>query len=204
MGLFDRSSSTTNTQLVDQTETNTNQTDQSGNSGLNFSSVAGGVAVALDSSTRLSSVENTSLQTADSHDIFDSRSVSSSTSNRATNSGNTTTTTTLSDAGAVDAGRLLGLAGIDAANRANADSLSVLAGLANNSIDASKTLARDSASTNADFLTQAVSGFGSLAKQSSASSDDRIAKIVGFALLAIAVVVVGPSLLRGGGKAVLA
>jgi hypothetical protein len=46
MGLFDRSSSTTNTTLVDATTTNTQQTDQSGGS-LNFSGLGGGVSLAL-------------------------------------------------------------------------------------------------------------------------------------------------------------
>lgn len=109
----------------------------------------------------------------------------------------------LSDQGAIDAGRELGLAGIDVVKRVNADSLAILAGLANNSIDASKTIARDSAESNAGFLQQALSGFGALAKQNSQSADDRLTKIVGFALLAVVVAVVGPAIFKGGGRAVL-
>lgn len=108
------------------------------------------------------------------------------------------------DQGAIAAGRELGVAGITAVQRANADSLSILAGLANNSIDASKTVARDSAQNNAAFLQQALAGFGSLAKQTSEGADDKIVRVVGFALLAVAVAVVGPALFKSGGKAVIA
>lgn len=201
MGLFDRSSSTTNTTLVDQTETNSQQSDNSGDGSLKFAGIGGGVSLALSSTNDLS--------TRDSHDIFDSRSSSSSIAN----SGNTrtTTNTTLSDSGAVAAGRDLGLSGIATANSAltafqkvNADSISMLSALATKSIDASQTLARDSADSSSGFLRDAISGFSTLAKQTSEGSDDKIARVVGFALAAVAAVVVLPALFKSGGKGVLA
>ncbi len=207
MGLFDRSSSTQNTTLVDQTTTNTNQLDQSGGL-LTFAGTGGGIALDLSSRESLSQV--------DDRDVYDSRSSSSSTS--IANSGNTT----LSDAGAIAAGRELGLAGVGAARssvdalagiygdslsaleRINADSLTLLGGLVDKSIDASRTLARDSAESTQGFLQQAVSGFGALAKASSEGDADKITRVVGFALLAVAVVVIGPALLRGGKGGVIA
>lgn len=186
MGLFDRSSSTQNTTLVDNTTTLTEQTDQSGNSGLNFSGVGGGI----------------SLGFSESNSLTDARSSSSSTSTSIANSGNTT----LSDAGAIAAGRDVGLGGLGLAGdalttlqRVNADSLELLGGLVDKSIDASKTLARDSAEQSKGFLQQAVAGFGSLAKSSSEGDADKITRVVGFALLAVAVVVIGPALFRGKG-----
>jgi hypothetical protein len=206
VGFFDSSRTENTTNLFDQTTTFTEQTDQSGNSGLNFSGVGGGVSLATS--------ENYSL--SDSHDIFDSRSSSSSTS--IANAGNPT----LSDSGAIAAGRELGLGGLKAAldsllgvtgfasdslstlERVNADSLDMLGALATQSIDASRTLARDSAESTSGFLQQAVSGFGALAKASSEGESDKITRVVGFALLAVAVVVIGPAIFRGGGKGVLA
>lgn len=195
MGLFDRSSSSNTNNLLTQTETVTNQSDQSGNAGLNFSQIAGGVG--LEFNTR--STEN--LSAVDSHNITDSR--------RSVETNSTVINST--DQGAVGAGRELGLAGIKASTDSlsavqslNANSLSILAGLANNSIDASKTIARDGATKDAQFLQSALSGFNSLSMQNSQSSDDRIVKLVGMALLAIALVVIGPALFKGGGKAVLA
>lgn len=108
------------------------------------------------------------------------------------------------DDGAINAGRELGLAGINAVQRANADSLEILAGLASGSIDASRTIARDSAQSNAGFLQEALAGFGTLAKQNSASADDRLTKIVAIALAAVAAVVVLPALFKSGGKGALA
>ena len=201
MGIFDRSSSTTNQTLVDQTNTTTTQTDQSG-ALVALSDLAG--AFGIDLSSR------------DSHDVVDRSSSSSSTS--IANSGNTT----LSDANAIAAGRELGLAGIGGARaavdtlansygqsltvleRVNSDSLELLAGLASDSIDASKTLARDAAESSASFLDQAIAGFGELATQTSESGDDKMARVIGFALAAVAAVVVLPALFRSGGKAVIA
>jgi hypothetical protein len=180
VGLFDRTSSTTNQTLVDQTTTTTTQTDQSGGL-LTFSDIAG--AVGIDLSDR------------------------------------SVTQNTLSDAGAIAAGRDVGLAGVDAARssvntlansygqsltvleRVNADSLDLLGALANNAIDASKTIARDSASSSASFVEQAIAGFGELAQQTSESGDDKIARVVGFALAAIAAVIVLPAVFKGGGRA---
>jgi hypothetical protein len=158
MGIFDRSSSTQNTNLYDQTTTTTTQTDQSGNSGLNLSDVAGVIGISLHNE--------------------------------------------VSDAGAIDAGRELGVRALSTVERVNADSLELLAGLANNTIDASKTLARDSAESHSSFLQDAIAGFGSLAKQNTQSADDRLTKIVGIALAAVAAVVVLPALFKSGGKAV--
>jgi hypothetical protein len=188
VGILDRSSSTQNTNLYDQTTTLTEQTDQSGNSGLNFSGVGGGVSLATTSSTSIA------------------------------NSGNTT----LSDSGAIGAGLELGLGGLKTAldsllgvrdlagdsistiERVNANSLDMLGALATQSIDASRTLARDSAESTRGFLQDAVSGFGALAKASTEGESDKITRVVGFALLAVAVVVIGPAIFRGGGKEVLA
>jgi hypothetical protein len=182
VGLFDRSSSTTNTTLVDQTNTLTEQTDQSGGS-LNFSGIGGDVALDLSDRSRTSS--STSIA----------------------NSGNTT----LSDSGAIAAGRDVAAGGLSLAGdalssfeRVNADSLELLGGLVDKSIDASRTLARDAAESTSGFLQQAVSGFGALAKSSSEGDADKITRVVGFALLAVAVVVIGPALLRGGVKGVIA
>jgi hypothetical protein len=85
--------------------------------------------------------------------------------------------------------------------KVNNDSLAMLAALASDSIDASRTIARDSASSSSSFVKEAVAGFGALAKQSSESGDDKIARVVGFALAAVAAVVVLPAIFKGGGKA---
>lgn len=183
MGIFDRSKSVTNTTLVDQTNTLTEQTDQSGDGSLKFSGIGG--ALTLDASTN----------------VNDSRSSSIS------HSGNTV----LSDSGAIAAGRDVGLGGLSLAGetlstvqRVNADSLELLAGLVDKSIDASRTATRDAAESTKGFLSQAVAGFGSLAQASSEGDADKITRVVGFALLAVAVVVIGPALLRGGAKGVIA
>jgi hypothetical protein len=207
VGFLDKKNVNT-TNLTELNQTESRQTDQSGGL-LTFSDVAGGVA--LDLSSRSSF--------ADSHDVYDSRSSSSTSSTSIANSGNTTTT--LSDAGAISAGLELGRAGIGAARdagalaansygesltvleRINADSLELLGGLANNAIDASRTLARDSAEAGSNVLEQALGGLSSLAKQNSQSADDRLTKIVGIALAAIAAVVVLPVLFKSGGKAVM-
>jgi hypothetical protein len=188
VGIFDSSRSTQNTNLYDQTTTVTNQTDQSGGF-LTFSEVGGGIGI--DASSR------------DSHDVFDSRSSSTSIAN----SGNTT----LSDSGAIAAGRDVGLGGLklggDALTtleRVNADSLTLLGGLVDKSIDASRTLARDSADSTAGLLQQAVEGFGSLARTTSEGESDKITRVVGFALAAVAAMVVLPAIFKGGGKGVLA
>lgn len=93
---------------------------------------------------------------------------------------------------------------ISAIQRVNSDSLSLLGGLVSESIDASRTLARDSADANSRTVSDAIAGFGALAKQSTASTDDRVAKVAGYAVLAIVAAVVLPQLFKGGGKAVLA
>jgi hypothetical protein len=193
VGFFDSSRSENVTNLTDATTTNTTQTDQSGGS-LNFSGIGGGVSLGFSESNQL----------IDDRDIYDSRSSSTS----IVDSGNTYTT--LSDAGAIAAGRDVGLGGLNLAGSAlstvqkvNADSLTMLGALVDKSIDASRTLARDSAESTAGFLEQAVAGFGSLAKASSEGDADKITRVVGFALLAVVVAVVGPAIFRGGLKGVI-
>jgi hypothetical protein len=183
VGIFDRSKSETNQTLIDQTTTNTKQTDQSGGL-LTFADVGGGIALDLSSRESLT----------DDRDIYDSR----------------TTNTTLSDSGAIAAGRELGVGALGVARdslssleRVNADSLKLLSGLADKSIDASRTLARDAAASGSDFLETAIGGLSSLAKQNSQTSDDRLTKVVGIALAAVAAVVVLPAIFKSGAKAVI-
>lgn len=234
MGLFDRSSSTNTTNLTELTQTETSQRDLSGNSGLAFSDIAGAVGLEFNSNQSdalsLSSADShnyndsssLALSSADSHNVSDASSRSYADNDTSTLQYSDSRSYVSTDQGALAAGSNLGLAGIKATSdsiaafakagadtlsfvsKVNADSLNVLAGLASNSIDASRTLARDSASDNAGFLQSALSGFGTLAKQNSASADDRIVKIVGLALAAVAAVLILPALFKGGGKAVLA
>jgi hypothetical protein len=171
-GLFDDSKSTTNTTLVDETTTVTTQTDQSGNSGLNFSDVKGAVGLVFNTD------ETHNLSSYESH--------------------------VTTDHGSVAAGRDVSLAGLSTVQRVNADSLELLAGLVDKTIDASKTITRDSAESHASFVDQAIAGFGALAKQTSESGDDKIIRVVGFALAAVAAAVVLPAMFKSGGKAVIA
>jgi hypothetical protein len=104
----------------------------------------------------------------------------------------------------IGAGRDLAGSAFDTARDINDDSLKLLGGLVDKSIDASKTYARDSAEGFKGALTTALGGYEKLAVQNSASSDDRVTKVAGLALLAVAAVLILPALFKGGGRAVVA
>lgn len=172
MGLFDRSSSRTEVTNEYNTETNTQQTDQGGNSGLNFSNLGGGVS--LQSTTNVSTLDGGALNVA----------------------GN------IASGAYGLGSQALGLGGksLDAISQVNADSLSLLGGLVSGAIDNSRTMARDAIQAGSNTVSSAIAGFKSLAEQNSASSDDRVQKVAIYALLALAAAFVLPSLFKGGGK----
>jgi hypothetical protein len=80
---------------------------------------------------------------------------------------------------------------------ANANSLDVLKGLVSGAFDSSKTLARDVIAANKEATATAISGFGSLAQQNSQSSDDRVQKVALYALVAVAAVFILPAIFKG-------
>jgi hypothetical protein len=168
MGLF--SSSSRNTQSASyETVTNTDQTDQSGNSGLNFSRV-GDVDLSDRSTTTLTTIstDQGALRVAGGlgEAAFSFAGAG------------------LDNAQAANAGALsFGRSALDNVARVNADSLSLLGGLITGAIDSSRTLARD-----------AIEGFGSLATRNSASTDDRVTKLAGFALAAVAAAFILPAI----------
>lgn len=178
----------TNTQY--NTTTNTDQLDQSGNSGLNLSNT--------DASF-------------DSHD-------STVLTNRETNTTIYTAIDggALKEAGAAIAGGLelarkatsgaldFGTNAVDQIARLNSNSLDLFAELTQGAFDSARSLARDSMDANARATTAAVEGFGALAKQSSESTDDKVSKVAAYGLVAIAAILILPALFRGGGKAVIA
>lgn len=208
MGFFDSKSKTVTQTLYD-TDTNTVQTDQSGNSGVNIS---GGGSLSSDSHD---------VSTVDSRSFNDSRDMSVRDSGNvyldagAVRGGLDLAQTALSfanEAGANAAGLVqsganralqFGSDALTAVQRVNADSLSLLGGLVTQTIDASKTLAREGAQANASTLADALGGFQKLAVQNSETSDDKITRVIGFALAAVAAVVVLPALFKGGGRAVI-
>lgn len=176
MGLFDRSSSRTEVANTYRTETNTQQTDQSGNTGLNLSNIGGGLS--LTDSTTINSIDGGALD------------VAANIAAGAYGLGSQALT------GALNFGRT----SVDSIAKVNADSLSLLGGLVSGAIDNSRTITRDSLAASKDSVQQAISGFQSLATQNSQSSDDRVQKVALYALAAIAAVFILPALFNGKGK----
>jgi len=172
VGLFDTSKSSTVVSNQYTTETNTQQTDQGGNSGLNFSNVGGGVS--LQTTTNVNTLDGGALNVA----------------------GNIA-----SGAYGLGSQALgLGAKSLDAISAVNADSLTLLGGLVSGAIDNSRTMARDAIQAGSNTVSSAIAGFKSLAEQNSASSDDRVQKVALYAFLALAAVFVLPPLFKGGGK----
>jgi len=176
VGLFDTSKSSTVVSNQYTTETNTQQTDQSGNSGLNFSNLGGGVS--LQSTTNVQTLDGGALNVA----------------------GNIA-----SGAYGLGSQALgLGAKSLDSIAKVNADSLTLLGGLVSGAIDNSKTMARDAILAGSNTVSSAIAGFKSLAEQNSASSDDRVQKVAIYALVAFAAVMILPKLVKGGGKGAFA
>jgi hypothetical protein len=194
MGLLSSSKSTV--QNLYDTTTNTNQYDNSGNSG--FQNIGGGVSLTsnVDNSIYNTSNDDNSLSLSSTQNTSNSNNTSTSTS--------TSTTNYLTDSGAVKAasdiaGGAFGVASmsLDNAFAVNSNSLDVLKGLVSGALDNSVTLARDSIAANRAATDSAITGFGSLAQQTSASDGDRISKVAMYAFAALAAVFVLPALFRG-------
>jgi hypothetical protein len=174
MGLFDSKSKVSTSY---DTTTNTEQTDNSGNSG--FLGIGGGVS--------LSSQEDNSIQYSDSSSRSEATNIS--------DSGNTYNM--LSDSGAVQGAFGVANLSLNGAFEQNSNSLRVLSGLVTGALDNSVTLARDSINANKAATDQVISGFGSLAQQNASTSDDRVSKVALYAFAALAAIFVLPALLRG-------
>ena len=183
MGLFDRSSSTNTTNLTEQTVTETQQQDQSGNSGLNFANVGGGLGLSFSSNETLNSSDSHNSSTTDQGAVAAGRDLG---------------------LGALDASSKLANTSLSTLAKQNSDSLALFSGLVDKTLDNSKTAMRDASASSQDFLDQALAGFKGLAVQSSQSSDDRITKLVAYGLVAIVLLVVAPAIFKSGSKAVIA
>jgi hypothetical protein len=89
---------------------------------------------------------------------------------------------------------------LDTVRSLNSSSLDLLGALASGAVDNSRTLARDAIDSNNAATKAAINGFQSLATQNSASSDDRLQKVVQYALVAIAAIMILPRLFSGSSK----
>lgn len=189
MGIFSSDKKTTNTTVYD-TQTNTTQADQSGDGIKLFDVGSFGINTSMDDHSQVS----TTNYLSDSGAIDAARGIA----------GDALTTVQRTNANSIDLLRELVGSSNDAQGRAldtvarvNSDSLDLLGGLVSESIDASRTLARDSADANSRTVADALSGFSTLAQRSAESTDDKMSRVIGYALAAVVAALVLPSLFKG-------
>lgn len=196
MGLFSSSSRSTQQTTYD-TTTNTVQSDQSGNSGLNFAQT-GDLSLDLSDRSDRSDRSTTTLISTDQGAIeAAARSV-----REALGFASDVGAQSLAAAQAANsAGLSFGASAIKSVSDTNANALGLLVNLTQQGINASTGIARDAAEANASATREAIAGFSSLAKQTSASSDDRVSKVAGYALAAVAAAIILPAIFGRRGLA---
>lgn len=201
MGLFSNRSSSTQQTTYD-TTTTTVQSDQSGNSGLNFAQTGDLTLDLADRST------NTIVQTDQGAIESAARTARESLAFAGGALGDVLGYASSVGAQSIGAAQAANAAGLSFGASAvksiadsNSNALSLFANVVGQSIDASRGLARDAADANAAATKEAIAGFSSLAKQTSASSDDRVSKVAGYALAAVAAAIILPAIFGRRGLA---